>query len=117
MLAAGEVSGNVARRASSVLGMPETTYRRRLEKVKREQEAGLTMRNTEWNAVPDILSRLVTENRDAPKQKKLFDEVRGLLLDEVMTLVPQNASLGAALMGITVLTYRRWTASYQQEAV
>ena len=117
VLAAGEVSGNVARRASSVLGMPETTYRRRLEKVKREQDAGLTMRNTEWNAVPDILSRLVTENRDAPEQKKLFDEVRGLLLDEVMTLVPHNASLGAALMGITVLTYRRWTASYQQEAV
>ncbi|WP_457668766.1 sigma 54-interacting transcriptional regulator [Thiolapillus sp.] len=117
VLAAGEVSGNVARRASSVLGMPETTYRRRLEKVKREQEAGLAMRNAEWNAVPDILSRLVSENKDAPEQKKLFDEVRGLLLEEVMTLVPQNASLGAALMGITVLTYRRWTASCQREAV
>ncbi len=117
VLQAGDGAGNIARRASAVLGMPETTYRRRLAKVKQEQDAGLMTRNPEWAAVPPILSRLVADNKDVAEKTKLFDQVRNLLLTEVLAQAPKNDNLGAALMGITILTYRRWTASLEREEV
>jgi hypothetical protein len=44
VLAADKANNGTARRASTTLGMAETTFRRRLEKVKREAQAGLIAR-------------------------------------------------------------------------
>jgi diguanylate cyclase (GGDEF)-like protein len=117
VLTAHEAVGHVARRGSVVLGMPETTFRRRLEKVRRENEAGLLVRNPDWSIVSSVLSDLIEENKRGGGETNLFDEVRSLLLQEVVTHVQQNDALGSALMGITVLTYRRWTDPQQREAV
>lgn len=117
VLAANEETNNIARRASALLGMPETTFRRRLEKVKREYNAGLTVRNADWSVVPSILSRLIVSNKNIAGEQSLLEQARNLLLEEVTFHVSENAATGSALMGVTVLTYRRWIAAQYKEAV
>ena len=110
VLVADSAAGNTARRACSALGMAETTFRRRLEKVKREFRAGLSARSEDWAAVPPVLSRLLAGS-DAPAGENIFERARQVLLEEVVARVQQDSVLGSALMGVTTPTYRRWTAS------
>jgi diguanylate cyclase (GGDEF)-like protein len=110
VLAADSTANNTARRACSALGMAETTFRRRLEKVKREFRAGLSARTEGWAAVKPVLSRLVAAN-DASAGENIFERARQVLLEEVMARVQQDSALGSALMGVTTPTYRRWTAA------
>jgi transcriptional regulator with GAF, ATPase, and Fis domain len=108
VLAADRVANGTASRASSVLGMAETTFRRRLEKVKREFEAGLLARTREWSAIQPVLSRLILAGNPA-NDENLFERTRRVLLEEVVARVQNNRVLGSALMGVTAPTYRRWT--------
>ena len=108
VLAADNASSGTARRASTALGMAETTFRRRLEKVKRELQSGLMARTAGWSAVQPILPRLVTNNA-AAANKNILDQARQILLEEVAARVQQDNALGSALMGVTAPTYRRWT--------
>jgi diguanylate cyclase (GGDEF)-like protein len=110
VLAADSTANNTARRACSALGMAETTFRRRLEKVKREFRAGLNARSEEWAAVQPVLSHLVTANLGSAGEN-IFDRARQVLLEEVVARVQQDSVLGSALMGVTAPTYRRWTAA------
>ncbi|UCE76656.1 MAG: sigma 54-interacting transcriptional regulator [Gammaproteobacteria bacterium] len=108
VLAADNASKGTARHASTALGMAETTFRRRLDKVKRELQAGLMARTEGWSAVQPILPRLVT-NGAASANKNILDHARQILLEEVAARVQQDNTLGSALMGVTAPTYRRWT--------
>ncbi len=110
VLAANTASRGTARRASTALGMAETTFRRRLEKVKRDLQTGLMARTESWSAVQPVLPRLVT-NGAAPANKNILDHARQILLEEVAERVQQNTALGSALMGVTAPTYRRWTTA------
>ena len=110
VLAADSTANNTARRACSALGMAETTFRRRLEKVKREFQAGMSARSEDWVLVQPVLSRLVAAN-DASDGENIFERARQVLLEEVVARVQQDSALGSALMGVTAPTYRRWTAS------
>ena len=110
VLAADSASNGTAKRASVMLGMAETTFRRRLDKVKRELQIGSSARSSAWSTMRPILSRLVT----APEVlagKSIFEEARQMLLKEVVERVRQDGVLGSALMGVTSPTYRRWTAA------
>jgi hydrogenase-4 transcriptional activator len=110
VLAADSVSNGTAKRASVVLGMAETTFRRRLDKVKRELQIGSSARSSAWSTMRPILSRLVA----APEVlagKSIFEEARQMLLKEVVERVRHDGVLGSALMGVTAPTYRRWTAA------
>ncbi|MDX1698170.1 MAG: hypothetical protein R3308_07770, partial [Thiohalobacterales bacterium] len=108
VLTADRVANGTASRASAVLGMAETTFRRRLEKVKREYEAGLLSRTGDWSAIQPVLSSLI-QTDSKPNGANIFERARRTLLEEVMTRVRQNGVLGSALMGVTAPTYRRWT--------
>ncbi len=110
VLAADSAANNTARRACSALGMAETTFRRRLEKAKREFQAGLNARTEGWATVQAVLARLVTAN-DTPAGENTFEFARQVLLEEVMARVQQDTILGSALMGVTAPTYRRWVAA------
>jgi len=110
VLAADSTPNNTVRRACSALGMAESTFRRRLEKVKREVQAGMSARSEDWAVVKPVLSRLVTAN-EVSAGENVFERARQVLLEEVMARVQQDSALGSALMGVTTPTYRRWTAS------
>lgn len=112
VLTADQEANNTASRASSALGMAETTFRRRLEKVKREYQSGLIVRSSDWSAIPPILTNLIVSN-DLSTEEKLFDRARSVLLEEVVARVKQDTTRGSALMGVTTPTYRRWTTSLQ----
>jgi len=110
VLAADSKANNTARRACSALGMAETTFRRRLEKIKREFQAGMSARSEDWALVQPVLSRLVAANQ-ASDGENIFERARQVLLEEVVAHVQQDSALGSALMGVTAPTYRRWAAS------
>jgi len=110
VLVADSAADNTARRACSALGMAETTFRRRLEKVKREFRAGLSTRSEGWAAVQPVLARLLAAS-DASAGENIFERARRVLLEEVMARVQHDSALGSTLMGVTTPTYRRWIAS------
>ncbi len=110
VLAADSAANNTARRASFALGMAETTFRRRLEKVKREFQTGLGARSDAWSSMQPVLSRLLAADQGAAGEN-IFERARQVLLEEVVARVQQDNVLGSALMGVTAPTYRRWTAA------
>ena len=110
VLAADRATNGTASRASSTLGMAETTFRRRLEKVKREFQAGLLSRTTDWSAIQPMLPRLIAADNKG-SDANIFERAHAMLLEEVVAHVQHDGALGSALMGVTVPTYRRWTTT------
>ena len=110
VLTADRAANGTASRASSTLGMAETTFRRRLAKVKHEFDTGLLSRTAEWSTMQPVLSRLVAAT-DNTRGEDICERARRLLLEEVMAHAPHDGALGAVLMGVTAPTYRRWTAT------
>jgi diguanylate cyclase (GGDEF)-like protein len=106
VLSAYDAAGGVSGRARTLLGIPETTFRRKLQKTTSQERAGLLMRRPPWGEMAPILSALVRCAEDA--REDVLDTARSLLLHEVTSQVT-DAVRGAALMGVTVRTYRRWT--------
>ena len=110
VLAADRATNGTASRASSTLGMAETTFRRRLEKVKREFQAGLLSRTTDWSVIQPMLSRLIADDNEAGSAN-IFERAHAMLLEEVVAHVQHDVALGSTLMGVTAPTYRRWTTT------
>lgn len=110
VLAADKAVNGVARQASALLGMAETTFRRQLDKVRQEAAAGLTLRSPEWSAIVPLIERLIAQAEASPEQN-LIDSAGQLLLQEVMDQVADNDQLGSALLGVTKPTYQRRKAS------
>ena len=48
------------------------------------------------------------EHADDSPREDLIDEARQVLLSDVREQVPDKVSVGAALMGVTPPTYKRW---------
>jgi DNA-binding NtrC family response regulator len=109
------------REAAESLGIPETTFRRRLNKAHAEVDSGRAVRSPRWGEVRRILRDLIHRPPD-PKtraeesalpqivrsQTTLPDRLRLLLLHEVEPRVDGSARRGATLLGVTEPTYRRW---------
>ncbi len=106
VLSAYEAAGGVSGRARALLGIPETTFRRKLSKAASQERAGLLTRRPPWNEVGPSIASLVRASDHAAED--VLEAARSILLHEVTSLVDDPVR-AAALMGVTVRTFRRWT--------
>jgi len=105
ILEAGAAADHVARRGCLFVGLPESTFRRRLKKVSQQIQSGLAPRSGSWNEVQRVLSDLV--HSPAREQGQLLDQVQEILLDEIVTRFPDDVRIGSLLLGVSPPTYRR----------
>jgi len=106
--------GGVARRAASMLGLPESTFGRRLRKAEVHEASGLATRTPSWREVRSILSQLVG-NGDSDASGGLLERVLRLLLEEIVDQVAGDVETGSALLGVTPPTYRRRVAELKAD--
>jgi DNA-binding NtrC family response regulator len=111
VLAANDAANGVARRAAGLLGIPETTFRRRLSKTERQQRAGLSPRAGRWGEVRTLLAQVVISQSDG---EDLIRRALTILLEEILRRLPDDVSTGAQLLGVTAPTYRSRTAKLQR---
>jgi transcriptional regulator with GAF, ATPase, and Fis domain/DNA-binding protein Fis len=113
MVADRAVDGN-ARRASALLGMAETTYRRQLDKVRQETLGGQPVRSDDWSAMELVVTFFV-HNAGSSSGERLIDQASQLLLEQVLLQLPDNDTLGSALLGVTKPTFLRRKASFRKQ--
>jgi DNA-binding NtrC family response regulator len=106
VIKAYDAAGQVLTRGADILGIPEATFRRKLHKAQENDYNGLAGRSQAWTAVDPLLSELVGPAR--PAGEDLLKRARTLLLAEVLGSIADNKAAGAALMGVTGPTFRRW---------
>ena len=106
--AASTVSGGVSSRAAQAVGIPESTFRRQLQRAQADADAGIAQRIPSWDSVPALLVSLVDESADSGEN--LIDKAREMLLEDIHDVCDGRVSVGAALMGISAPTYKRWVA-------
>jgi diguanylate cyclase (GGDEF)-like protein len=111
LVAADTRADGVARRAATILGLPETTLRRRLRKAKDQIYAGLSPRVADWEDVRPILSQLVASADDADLDLIAFTQQ--ILLEEIVARYPDNVRTGAALLAVSSPTYRKRLAELE----
>ena len=104
VLAADRLSDGVACHAAELLGLPETTYRRRRKRaLKFDQERDVA--DEIWNGVltllPQIIPSIVQDSVDLPRR------LERVLLKVVLEKIPNNVKRGSALLGVSAPTYRR----------
>jgi DNA-binding protein Fis len=104
VLAANHVANGIARRAAANLGLAETTFRRQLEKVKRVEYSGLLARTASWEVIRPVIAEIIA----LKSHQNIVEQAKQLLLKEVIKRTGDHYSVGAALMGVTLPTYRRW---------
>ena len=107
VLEADRFDRGVVRRASLRLGIPETTFRRQIVKLKQAEQAGVLSRTPDWVNIKPFMVGLVSSAEENASQNML-EQVRTMLLQEIIIQIPNNKTLGAALMGVTLPTYQRW---------
>ena len=96
-------AGRVATRAALSVGIPETTFSRRLRQA--EAEAASTRTPDSWASVRSALGDVLRSSERPPGN--LADQIDELLLDLVMARTSGAVSQAAGLMGITVPTLKR----------
>jgi diguanylate cyclase (GGDEF)-like protein len=106
LLEAVELVEGVPGRAARLLGIPETTCRRRLRKAKPWAGAEPPERPTPWATVRPVLRDLLRSQGDSGQD--LHGLTRDALLQEVAARLPLQQQRGAALMAVSAPTYRRW---------
>lgn len=107
VLAASSASDSVTRRAAARVGIPETTFRRHYQKASSEQQAGLSNRTNEWGSVQKIVQEVI-EMIGEDSNDDVLERARLTLLEGVREQVSGRVTPGAALMGVTAPTYKRW---------
>jgi diguanylate cyclase (GGDEF)-like protein len=114
LLEADRAEAGIARRAARRLGLAETTYRRRLNQAAELQRAGLAPRPEGWSLVQEGLTTLLyAQDRNGQPLMRLAETT---LLDEIQVLLPSDEVMGAALLGVTLPTYRRRVRSLKASA-
>jgi hypothetical protein len=112
VLAAAAACGGVSRQAASLLGIPETTFRRRYAKARNASQAGLAGRSGTWEEVRKLLPRLLEASSE--ENGDLITAAGQLLLREIVSRYPSDVRVGAGLLGVTPPTYRRRLRELQQ---
>jgi len=109
VLTAADVSEGVARQAARLLGVPETTLRRQLNKARQNEDNPFQLMSNQWltslPALIDLLKILMTED---DQEIEFSEHCQVLLLQQVANHIGDDRKAGAALMGITPPTYARW---------
>ncbi|MBD3868136.1 MAG: sigma 54-interacting transcriptional regulator [Acidobacteria bacterium] len=107
VLEAARASREVTAQGAVLLGIPETTFRRKLRAASGNMAAGLAIRPPAWEEVRDrIISLLETGN---PGQEDVLDLARLCILDELSGKIPGDNRTGAAFMGVTETTFKKWS--------
>ncbi len=96
---------NAARRAAAILGMPESTYRRRLRSAIDQAQSGLATRSETWPEVRDILNQLAASATEG--DEGLMARTQAVLLEEVLERFPGDIRSGSQLLGVSPPTFRR----------
>jgi diguanylate cyclase (GGDEF)-like protein len=109
VLEAYRAADEVHSRAAPLLGLAETTFRRRLHKAKTQSEAGLSPRPDDWAEVRSRIAELVAAGN--PEGLNVVLQTRTLLLEELLRRLPDDVKLGAGLMGVTEVTFQRWATN------
>ena len=107
MLAADAAAEGVASRGATLLGMPETTYRRRLQQA----QSTFSPRWPQWQRVVPHLSGLLSHGYGGVD---LLGKLRHELLQLVVEKHGDHPSGAAALMGVSPPTYRRWRKELEE---
>ncbi len=102
---AAEAAGGVLRRAAAATGIPEATFRNRLKRATSEDGPGLAERHSSWDGVRAALRDIASERN--PSSDDRFERVANVLLEEVLRRAPDDAPLGARLLGVTEETFRK----------
>jgi hypothetical protein len=63
-------------------------------------------RTADWQTIQPVLVKLVSSLSEIAS-KNIVEQVRTILLQEIIRLLPKEKSLGSALMGVTLPTYQR----------
>ena len=107
-------SAGVLSQGAKMLGIPETTFRRRFRQA--QVEAGFTQRVPAWETIRPLVANLLSL-RAAPGSgmaagEDLLERARNLLLEKIAGRTsPRATATGAALMGVSQPTFKRWTAA------
>ncbi len=104
ILEAHAASDGVARRGAALVGIPETTFRRRLGRASEQARAGLSPRSGTWAEVRAVLTEIVRADGDTDKD--LLSHAERILLEEIVDRVPNDTRVGSGLLGVTPPTYR-----------
>jgi hypothetical protein len=105
VLVAFDECRGVAVRAAAALGLPDTTYARRLQRAQRD--ASLASRPPYWPAVHDAVVQLVRAGSGVTRETSLLDELEQVLLEQIDGRFPDDHRAGAALLGTSVPTFKR----------
>jgi DNA-binding NtrC family response regulator len=102
VLEAFEQHGRVISRAAEAVGLPETTFARRLRQA--EAEAASTRQPESWLGVRAALGDVL---RAAAGSARLADQIDELIFGLIVSRVPQRVTQAAGLMGLSVPTMKR----------
>ena len=101
------MTGNVTSRAAGLLGIPETTFRRKLRTVSGNVAAGISNRPQEWEEIRGRIARLLESGN--PDREDLLDLARSCILEELAEKISGDSRSGAAFMGVTETTFKKWS--------
>jgi len=113
VLTAAEVSDGVARQAARLLGVPETTLRRQLNKARQNEENPFQLMSQQWlTTLPALIELLKNLMQQEGSNVEFSERCQAILLQEVANHIGTDRSTGAGLMGITPPTYSRWLEKF-----
>jgi hydrogenase-4 transcriptional activator len=107
VLAALDVAGGTRARAADRLGLPLTTFARRLAQAVAERP--ISTRPPTWTAVTEALAEVLAAPGAA--RSALADAIEVLLLDVVVTRVPGHLAYAASLLDLSTPTLKRRLAA------
>jgi len=105
ILEAGAAWEGVSRRAAAAVGIPETTFRRRLRQAEDRKAAGTAERSESWRSIRTILAGIVGVAGVA--EGDLPARAERILMEELNTSAPQDIRFRSTVLGVSVPTYRR----------
>jgi hydrogenase-4 transcriptional activator len=103
ILAAERLAGGRSRRAASLLGLPESTYRRQLRAAGDRRDSGQAVRSPSWPAVAGVLEDFI---KSRPGNTDVCQWAEQCLLAEVDAAAAGGRE-AAALLGVTEPTLLR----------
>lgn len=114
VLQAAAAADSNTRRAAARVGIPGTTFRRRLQKANEQSWAGLATRSRAWEEVRRVLQMII--ERPAIEGEELLSRAEQVLLAEILRHYPSDGRTGAVLLGVSRPTFRRRMAAFREAA-
>ncbi len=105
VLEADAAAQGVAYKGAALMGVPDATFRHRLQKAKNEVELGMPPRPDWWNGVRAAIVRIASAPNANGEDR--LDRAERILVEEIRSAVPSDAILGSKLLGVTAQTFRR----------